>query len=248
MKNSNTVPTVSDKLTTAAALAGSRIARIFFDKAEEPFRDPYLWKVEYRPEYSFADRWFASEEHAQAFAVEQIALEISEHSKATTPAIEPAREVEAPVQPRITKFAPWPIGPYEPASELPTGQSSVYGSCSTFCTTGHWDEGKPSGMEVVDHGQWCESQARGYVHGFSELGSPRESSVSLVKRYLHGTYDHTGGQLHQQPDEFVRIEIYEQGVSVFQFLPIGEAHRLGAALTALARSADSLDLSLDARS
>lgn len=74
VKNTNTLPAPSDT-AQLAALAGSLIARVYFDEAEAPFRAPFLWKVEYVPSYSHADRWFESEAEAWEFATQQAELE-----------------------------------------------------------------------------------------------------------------------------------------------------------------------------
>lgn len=74
MKNTNTLPVTPDS-EYLAALAGSRIARIFHDDAEAPVRAPFVWKVEYVPNYSHADRWFETETEAWKFALEQAELE-----------------------------------------------------------------------------------------------------------------------------------------------------------------------------
>lgn len=267
MKNSNTVSAAPDTLTDGTVAFVNGYAYGIRYAPEEAHVHPCLWAVFTPNMTTFCN----TQEEAQIQLLDNLlltedvewisprpawtlpgspvatALAASSPAPGNSAASMPAVSNDDPAPAMSTRFAPLPIGPYEPASKLEDGQASAHGSCSTYCTTGHWD-GKPSGMEVSEHGPWCESQARGYVRGFSEMGSPRESSASLVRRYLHGTYNYTGRQLHQEPAEFVRIEIYEQGVSVFQFLPIGEAYRLGAALTALARSADSLDVSLDARS
>lgn len=261
MKTINTVTAAPGaRSDETVAFVGGYPYGVRYAIEEAPYR-PYLWEV-FTPNMSF---FTATQDEARFKLLDELSMTenvewasprpdwtlpdapiptalAASNAAVSEPA--PAASAEAPIL--STAFAPLPIGPYTPAMDLPEGQGSNYGRCSKFCTTGHYPEGTPEAMEVAEHGPWCESQTRGYVHGFSELGSRREGSASLVRRYLHGTYDYPGRVLHQQPDMFVRIEVYEQDKSVFLFLPIGEAYRLCAALTELARSADSLDVSLDA--
>lgn len=53
----------------------SRIQSIHFDGNRPAVYGPYRWHVQYRPEYSHADKWFQTLEEALTYATEQNNLE-----------------------------------------------------------------------------------------------------------------------------------------------------------------------------
>jgi hypothetical protein len=235
MKNTNTLPAHPDTVP-AAALAGSRIAAVRRAPEEDAHRFEETWMVEFVPAYSHANRYFPSLEAAQAFAVEEIARARA----AAAAAVQPLDD-SGPVL--GSWFSPLPVGPYVEAEEVPEGQCSIYGHCSKFCIIGHW-EGKPAGMEVSEHGPWCESKGRGHASGYSPAGKRRQTEVSLAMAYRHGSYVGERKTVNPRDTEYVKLEIVEGDDSTTIFLPIGEAHRLAAGLIAVARAADRLDESL----
>jgi len=48
-----------------------RVQRVYLDTSRPAIYGEYVWKVEYSPAYSYADRWFTTEQEALDYAAEQ---------------------------------------------------------------------------------------------------------------------------------------------------------------------------------